>query len=252
MAGFDEILDSNSRLMITPINPEDRKDLQAIDRKTKEDIRLRHHFFIDQDWVCNTVSFIYVSNMIKVLYGHIVHNGVEVLAHTGSSLNLYDLFEVSASHKKNEKAEKVGNINVSFVPGKDVINIISNYEETNNEYVNISEAYVYPDDEELTGAILKIDELTRRQAKDKYDIILSHKWYATGITYVFVENIYRYMIEKITKLERNSVMINFNDLIELHAIRKKEGFDIKLRPGYGAKLFIKSDESTEADDGDEY
>ena len=59
------------------------------------------------------------------------------------------------------------------------------------------------------------------------------------------------MITKIVQLDKSSVMINFNDLIEFHAIRKKENsVEIRLRPGMGAKLIIKSDESTESDDDD--
>jgi hypothetical protein len=56
------------------------------------------------------------------------------------------------------------------------------------------------------------------------------------------------MVTKIVQTGKSSVMINFNDIIEFHAIRKGEGIDVKLRPGMGAKLIIKSDESTEADD----
>ena len=54
---------------------------------------------------------------------------------------------------------------------------------------------------------------------------------------------------RLHKCARKTLSINFNDLIEFHAIRKADCVDIKLRPGMGAKLIIKSDESTEADDG---
>ena len=74
---------------------------------------------------------------------------------------------------------------------------------------------------------------------------------AIAIAYVFIENLYRHMVTKIVQLDKSSVMINFNDLIEFHAIRKKENsVEIRLRPGMGAKLIIKSDESTESDDDD--
>ncbi len=256
MSGFDDILDGGSRMLVVPSNQNDKIDLQAIDQKTKEDLRLRHKIFIQKDWECNTTAFLFVSNMCRVINSHITNNGVEVLVHAeGSELNFYDLFKVSVTNKKNENAEKVGNINVKFIPEKKLDGIIADYENTDNTFFDFKAAYVYPDDEKMTNAFLRIDELTRRNAKDKYDIILTHKWMSVAITHLFIENVYRYMIEKLMKTGRNSLMINFNDIIEFHIMKSKDGgFDIRLRPGYGAKLMVKSDESTEAEneEGDDY
>lgn len=248
-SGFDNILDESSRIFVSPSNPEDRNDLKAVDQLTKEYLRKRHNLFVQRDWECNTIAFVFVSNMIKAIHSHIVENGVHVLIKSGNVLNFYDLFEVSASNKKNEKAEKTGNINVKFVPGKDVPVIVERYEDIDNDFVNIEAAYAWPDDPDTTKAYLKIDELTRKQVKEKYDIMLTKKFMSTAITYVFIENLYRYMVEKVKKTERRSVMINFNDIIEFHIQRNKgDVFDIRLRPGYGAKLIIKSDITTEADE----
>lgn len=255
MSGFDNILDGGNRMLIAPSNPNDRIDLEAIDQKSKEDLRLRHRIFLKNDWECNTIAFLFVSNMCRVINSHILHNGVEVLVHAeGSSLNFYNLFRVSVSNKKNDNAEKVGNINVIFDTEETVDEIVKNFEETDNTFKDYKAAYIYSEDEDLTNAFLKIDDLTRRKAKEKYDVVLTHKWMSVAITYVFIENIYRYMLEKLVKTKRNSVMVNFDDIIEFHVVAKKDGFDIRLRPGYGAKLIVKSDESTEADneEGDDY
>lgn len=256
MSGFDDILDGGSRMLVVPSNQNDKIDLQAIDQKTKEDLRLRHKIFIQRDWECNTTAFLFVSNMCRVINSHILNNGVEVLVHAeGSELNFYDLFKISVTNKKNENAEKTGNINVKFNPEKKVDDIANNYENTDNTFLDFKVAYVYPNDEAMTNAFLQIDELTRRKAKDKYDVVLTHKWMSVAITHLFIENIYRYMIEKLMKTGRNSLMINFNDVIEFHIMKIKDGgFDIRLRPGYGAKLMVKSDESTEAEneEGDDY
>lgn len=256
MSGFDDILDGGSRMLVTPSNLNDKIDLQAIDQKTKEDLRLRHKMFIQRDWECNTTAYLFVSNMCRVINSHILNNGVEVLVHAeGSELNFYDLFKISVSNKKNENAEKTGNINVKFIPEKKVDGIIEDYENTDNTFFDYKAAYVFPEDESMTNAFLQIDELTRRKAKDKYDVILTHKWMSVAITYIFIENVYRYMITKLVKTGRKSLMINFNDIIEFHIMKNKDGsFDIRLRPGYGAKLMVKSDESTEAEneEGDDY
>lgn len=255
MSGFDNVLDGGNRMLIFPSNPNDRIDLQAIDQKTKEDLRLRHKIFIQKDWECNTTAYLFISNMCRVINSHILENGVEVLVHAeGSELNFYDLFKVSVTNKKNESAEKTGNINVKFNTEKKADVIIADYENTDNTYIDSKVAYVFPDDINLTNAFLKIDELTRLKAKDKFDVIIPNKWMSVAITHIFIENVYRYMIEKIVKTDKNSIMINFNDIIEFHVMRKNDGFMVKLRPGYGAKLIVKSDESTEAenDEGDDY
>lgn len=255
MSGFDSILDGGNRMLIVPSDPTYKADLQAVDQKTKEDLRLRHRIMMQKDWECNTIAYLFVSNMCRVINSHILNNGIEVLVHAeGSELNFYDLFKVSVSNKKNENAEKTGNINVKFSVEKKVQSIMDAYEETDNTYLEAAAAYTFPEDEALTNAFLKIDEMTRRKAKEKFDVILGHKWMAVAITYIFIENVYRYMLEKLVKSERNSLMVNFNDIIEFHVMRKGSGFDIRLRPGYGAKLIVKSDESTESDneEGDDY
>lgn len=258
MSGFDDILDGGSRMLIVPSDPNDKIDLQAIDEKTKEDLRLRHRLFIQRTWECNTIAFILVANMCRVINSHILNNGVEVLIHAeGSEINFYDLFKVTATNKKNDRAEKTGNINVKFTPEKKVDLIATDYANTDNTFIDYKIAYIFPEDEAMTNAFLHIDELTRRKAKDKYDVVLPHKWMSIAITNVFMENVFRYLITKLEKTGRRSLMINFNDLIEFAIQRNNEpdgGYDIYLRPGMGAKLVMKSDESTEADneEGDDY
>lgn len=256
MSGFDNVIDSGSRMLICPSNQNDRLDLQAIDQKTKEDLRERHKLFVQRDWECNTIAYLFVSNMCRIINSHVLQNGVQVLVHAaGSELNFYDLFKVSVTNKTNDDAEKTGNINVKFSVEARGENIIADYQNTDNTYVDPKIAYVFQDDLGLTNAFLKIDELTRMKAKEKYDVILSNEWMSVAITHIFIENVYRYMCEKIVQMDKKSVMINFNDIIEFHAMRdSKKGFVSKLRPGYGAKLIVKSDESTEADndDGDDY
>lgn len=255
MSGFDSVLSGGNQMLIAPSDQTERVDLQAIDQKTKEDLRLRHRVFFQKDWECNTIAYLFVSNMCRVINSHILNNGVEVLVHAeGSELNFYDLFKVSVTNKRNENAEKTGNINVKFKKEKKANAIIDSFEETDNTFVELQVAYMIPGDDALTNAFLKIDEMTRRIAKEKFDIILQHKWMAVATTNIFIENVYRYMMEKIVKTERNSLMVNFNDIIEFHVMRTGSEFDIRLRPGYAAKLIVKSDESTESDneDGDDY
>lgn len=244
---------SDARLYIIPPDQETRDDLLSIDRRTKEMLRMRHHIYANTDWECNTVATVVLETFLKVLYSHIRRNGVNILSDDAdNTLNFYDLIEIAASNKKSESAEKSGNINVKFIPGKDVEKIISDNTPDDQkaiEYVNAMDAYSYPEDKALTDAMIKIDHLARNTLKEKYSILFGKNLHAMAIAYIFIENLYRHMVTKIVQLNKNSVMINFNNVIEFHAVRKKENnVEIHLRPGMAAKLIIKSDESTESDD----
>ena len=242
----------DGKFLIIPNDEESHRDLLNIDRHTKEDVRRKHRLYIDMDWEANTISYVTVETLVKVLYTNIKDNGISILtADVNGVLNFYDLIEVSASNKKNESAEKTGNINVKFHPGEMVNDIITDdipRSEKQYEYVTAEAACCYLDDEDRTSAMLKIDKITRKILADKHSVILPKDYMAISIAKTFLENVYRELVQKIVLLKKPIVTINFNDLIEFHATRKQDSIDIKLRPGMGAKLIIKSDESTEADD----
>ena len=120
-------------------------------------------------------------------------------------------------------------------------------DEKTYEYITAEAMCSYPDDHDRTTAMLKIDKIARKVLSDKHSIILPKDYMAISIAIAFLENLYRELIQKLVLLKKTIVTVNFNDLIEFHATRKNDSVDIKLRPGMGAKLIIKSDESTEAD-----
>lgn len=251
--GFSE------HLYVIPQDEDTRISILNIDRNTKIDLRRYHRFILDNDWQCNTIANTTIEHIVKVLYSHLTSRSSDVLRYipgcdnTNSGLNFYDLLIVKTSAKKNENAEKEGNINVSFYPGPAVDAIISDNtprEERKYEYIAADARYSFPDDPDLTKAMLKIDRLTRTSLGDKNGIILPKEYMAIATTYLFLENMYRELIYKLVLTKKPAVTINFNDIIEFHATLKKDGVEIKLRPGMGAKLIIKSDETTEADDYD--
>lgn len=244
---------TGTKLFVIPQDEESRIDLLNVDRKTKEDLRLKHRLFISNDWEANTITNIVLESLVKILYSHIKENGVRVLEEAdGNSINFYDLVEITASNKKNESAEKTGNINVKFTPGEKVVGIISDdipKEEKEVDFVTADAAYSYPDDTARQTAMLKIDKIARKILADKYSIVLPKDYMAIATAYLFLENLYKELINKIVLKNKPSVTINMNDLIEFHAIKKSDAVDVKLRPGMAAKLIIKSDE-TESEDED--
>lgn len=245
----------SSRAFVYPIDPESRNDILSIDRKTKEDVRVKYRFYMNSDWECNTITNMLVEAMLKVLYSHIQNHGVSILTDDDdNTLNFYDLMELTASNKKNTNAEKTGNINIKFCPGKEADRIISEDDEENVEPGDVAAMFIYQDDEQRTNAMKKLDNIARQMLKEKYGLVFPKDWQAIAVGVTFIENIYRHLIAKLIASDKKSVMINFNDLIEFHAQSEGDGAKVFLRPGMGAKLIIKSDETTEADyeSDDEY
>lgn len=252
----------SDRLYIIPQDEENRISILNIDRKTKEDLRQYYKVHTDHDWANNTVANLVVENVIKTLAVEIVNEQQSI------PINFFNVFTALVTVKRNEDAEKEGNINISFTPGTEIAKLIEN----SGEFFGIGdtarprlELMIVPDQktgqygamsEELNLSpidmkrLFRIDQLTRMELSEKYGIPIPDKSASTlTITYVFMINIFKYLMEKITLTGKPSASVNFNDNIEIHAIVKDDStVNMSMRPGMSAKLIIKSDETTEYED----
>jgi len=238
---------------VYPIDPESREDILSIDRLTKEHIRLKHRLILQSDWETNTVTNAVMETSLRVMYAQILNMGINILDEDmDNTLVFYDLIEIAASNKYNESAEKTGNINVVFTPGSKVPEIISDNVPMENKqfvYSPVDTAYIINGDEAMTSVMKRIDSIARKLLHDKYSLTLPKDWMAIAAAYTFLENLYHALIQKLVTSDRKTVMINFNDLIEFYAQKDKNGnAQIFIRPGMCAKLIIKSDATTEADE----
>lgn len=256
----------NDRLYIIPQDEENRISLLNIDRKSKEDLRRYFKISTEHDWVNNTVANLVVENIIKTLSIEIVDDQQSI------PINFFNVFTSTVTVKRNEDAEKEGNINISFTPGKEIETLIDNsgqfFEIGDEDRVRL-EVLIQPDPK--TGKFIvnpevdlniseydmkrlyKVDKVTRLELSEKYGIPIPDKSASTlSITYVFMINIFKYLMEKITLTGKPSASVNFNDNIEIHAIVKDDNtVTMSMRPGMSAKLIIKSDETTEYEDYDD-
>lgn len=240
---------------IIPMDSTMYEDLLNVDRKTKESLRARHRLFIDQNFEANTIASIMVESLLLALHSHICSNGISILKdETTNGINFYDLLEITASNKVDKSAEKQGNINVVFRTGSCVDALVSDdihledKKDAESQYIAIDAAYTYPGDENATKAMLEIDRIARKSLSDRYNILLDKPFMAVATGYLFLENLYVYLVQKLVLKNKSSAMINFNDIIEFHAIRKGDKVEFHLRPGMDAKLIIKSDAVTESED----
>lgn len=234
---------------IYPIDPEARNDILSIDRMTKQELRVKHHSFINSDWEANTIATVFVEVMIKSLNSQINNEGIRILDESYNNvLNFYDMLLIAATSKRNESAEKIGNINVKFMPGRLVDEIISRDYDKEPEFITPEAAYTIEEDEALTSAMLKLDSIVRNILQEKYAIVCPYPWQTVAVTYIFIESLYRTLVQKLVSSGQKKVMINFNEYIEFNASMKDEKVTVSLHPGMAAKLIIKDDGVTEADD----
>ncbi len=248
--GTDFAHNSNGRLYVIPQDPTTKEILLNVDRKTKEGVRVRHKAILGNDWVANTIANAYVEILIAALA-----SDVKVRGNSEASISFYDLFTAYVTVRRNEEAEKEGNINIAFEPGKKALELISStvpVDEIEYPYITPEAAYSFPNDAEYNEAFLKLDRLTKMSLQEKYNIIIPKDWLITATTYVFIETIFKELLIRLANLDKNTASVNFNDNIEIHMVaqtKNDEKFvNIMMRPGMSAKLLIKSDETTEIED----
>lgn len=239
-----------AKLFTIPQDPRDKEILLAVDRKTRLDVEEKYNIIVDYDWQCNTICNCMLENIIKYLAYLMKQN-----CRNGVGIDFYEVIRCIVSVKTNEKAEKEGNINIVFEPGSRVENLISDGPSgLDKDTYNISDFMgETPEDQSLYATL---------DDRCKYDLTMyngiifpSHvKFFTSAITCTFIENLYRELLYRISNnnddVDEKLESVNYNDLIEVHALMKDEKVSIRMRPGVNAKLLIKCDELTEHTMGD--
>lgn len=247
------------KFFIIPQNPADREFLEAVDHRTRANVHSRYSILIDYTWQCNTIANCLVETIIGQL-GSLLQQGSQ----NGVGIALYNLFNSVVSIKQNDKAEKEGNINIYFEPGERVTELIENGPDEEEPAAPISPVdKFWTDDPTENEFIRNLDYHT------KYVLTMNHtlmfpehlKLPVLAVGYTFLENIFIELLYRLSNLcaagsdedgdDEKIVSVNFNDLIEFHAVYKDGGAVINMRPGLNAKLLIKCDEVTEHTLGDD-
>lgn len=246
------------KIATIPQDPYTREFLREVDMQTRVDIEEKFGAIIDYEWHCNTIANITVESLIQAL-------AVDMRANHAprASINFYDVFGIRVSTKKDAKAEKEGNINVSFEPGHNAEALIGTDLKKSDtpvekvkpvDYYRIEDPDMDPDAlNAMNQAYMNIDRKARYSLSNTYGIAIpdQHSMLAFAITDVFFMNIFRKLLYSLGESEdKELVSVNFNDNIEIHALRKDGGVILAMRPGMNAKLIIKSDETTEDEDDD--
>ncbi|MCM1214078.1 MAG: hypothetical protein NC548_06110 [Lachnospiraceae bacterium] len=253
-----EYVESARRICDAPQDPVTRDFLYAIDRQTKIDVAEQFGVTIDRDWWCNTIANNTVEAIIKALATDMQTEGAP-----RASLNFYDLFIAQVTTKRNTKAEKEGNINISFQAGPTAEALITEVKRKDQQAVEQVRAIDFfhiedPDADQhelelMNQAYLAVDTQARYAMSQNYGIVLGQntEMVAFAICYTFIKNIFSGLLLQLGENpEQTLATVNFNDNIEFHALIKDGGVILSMRPGMNAKLLIKSDAMTEATEWD--
>ena len=252
---MDSKMSSYRKLFVIPQDPEDRRFLQAVDRKTMVDVENIYGSFIDYDWQANTITNCLVETFISTL-AFMLESGA---ASNGVGIKFYDILQLAVSIKTNDKAEKEGNINIYFKPGEKIESLITDGpQEYSNVKISAQERFTVKDpEEELFYS--QLDKNARYRLNIEHGIVLlDHlKYTVFAIAYTFFENLYCEILYRLSNLgddsEEKLISVNFNDNIEIHGTLDENGnARITMRPGMNAKLLIKCDKVTENTMGDEF
>lgn len=247
------------RKAIVPQDADTNAFLYDVDCQTKRDVEEKFGCIINYDWHCNTIANCTVDSVIKAMGVDLVDCGT-----SRTFFNFYDLFTAKVSNKINEDAEKEGNINIAFTPGKTAIDLITC--ETPKDQIEVTKVLPaqffkidIPDEDAdyiaaLNEKYTMIDRQARYVLSNNYAITISddNAFMAFAVCYSFIYNIFQKMLVTISENpDQNLVSVNFNDNIEFHCVRDEDDpqkVSFAMRPGLHAKLLIKSDEATEDDD----
>lgn len=253
--------DMISRMYVIPQYQDNKEFLLCVDRATKEMVHRRFSLFLEYDWECNTVATVVLKTLCSVLYMNItgavsdILNIVEEDEEHDKYISFCGLLRIQPSHRRNEKAEKVGSINCKFTPGYRVREIIEDDTEpgTPIQKVKVSEYYL-TGDEHIDHAWDKFDEVVRTELANKYGIIIKDHYATIGVAECFLECLYCKMILDL-KLEPDVTSIStiVNDYFEISGLAMTNpdgsiGVKFTMTPGKYSKLTIKSDVTTESEE----
>lgn len=245
------------KFFVIPQSPQDREILEAVDNRTRANVAKRYSILIDYVWQCNTIANCLVEVIIEQL-ATLLRNE----SRDGVGIAFVDLLDSIVSIKQNDKAEKEGNINIFFNAGTRVTHLIENGPDDDPPTPMSARDRFWTDDHNENQFIMNLDYHARYALSTKNSIMFPEHLQlpVIAIGYTFLENIFVELLYRLSQMsasddpespEEHIVSVNFNDLIEFHAVMKDGGVTFNMRPGLNAKLLIKCDEITEHTMGDD-
>lgn len=243
----NDFLSERQHYLIIPADPVQRAVTDTIEKAMRNELIGTLKIKLNPIYP-TTITCVYVEAAIRTL--------VKLMsANPNASINLLDLFTISANNREAEDSDKDGNINIKFTPGN-----------TCNTIMEQNYAPVMSDENIWKDTIINaIEQNCAQILKTKHKIIGNNNANWTKISYLYLVYLFktlRCMAKSAAENGTVSTMINFLELFEVHAnIEQHQSEDnpdlvyekiiVKIRPGFQAKLLIKDDGITESTSDDE-
>lgn len=244
----NEVLNERQHYLIAPADPAQRAITEKIEKAMRNELIGSLKIKLNPTYA-TTITCVYLEALVRTLVKLMRENKGE------AAINFLDLFTISSNNRENEDADKDGNINVKFTPGKTCLSIMER-----DYYAPMVDAQIWK------GSIVEVVEkecASILQRKHKLNGNDNANW--TRIAYLYLVYLFKTLklLVKVSYENGNmSAMINFLEMFEAHAtmdqIPNPENPDIvreeivlKIRPGFQAKLLIKDDGVTEVSEDDE-
>lgn len=245
MANMKDVNVEPRHYLIIPTDPAQRTFVESVERAAQNHmlgeykIRLNPHYM-------TTFSCVYLEAIIGVLSAVTQKSGQADL-----SINFLDLFIVSSDNRRNDEADKDGNINVRFVPGTIADSIME------RDFAPNANPEVWQ------GSIInEVEKRCSRILSERHKATCDQMYTWTLIAYVYFQFMIRHVKLAAQTAKENgqrSVSFNFLEMVEIHCTIEEEAnpenpdlvftkFNLKFRPGFQAKLLIKNDSATEGDE----
>lgn len=244
----NEMIVERQHYLITPTDPAQKAITEKIEKAMRNELIGTLKIKLNPTYP-TTITCVYLEAAIRTLVRLMREN------HGDAAIDLLGLFTISSNNRENEDADKDGNINIKFTPGKTCTSIME------RDY-----APVLNDKTVWEGTIINlIEKECSRILKTKHKMNGADDANWTKIAYLYLVYLFKTLkLMAHVGLENGvvSTMINFLEMFEIHANIEQvpnvdnpdlvhEEINIKIRPGFQAKLLIKDDGITEMDGGDE-
>lgn len=241
--------------------PQKKSDLEFMAKVEKETrILARERFTVKSDtsWEIYTIAMVTMNALIEALAGKCRTNFGKA-----TTVQFYDMLNISTSQRVNNDAEKVGSINAFYQPGEALDRIAEAPDKfwPYKEKIKVSDYFLppeNPDEPSLYDIPLMhiVDKTVRGVLSSKYRIAIPEHMMGAALacTYIFLERCYVNLIEETVNRpnkELSRIGHEFGTLIRMYGREKSDGLiAIELQPGPGSKKEVKSDRITENEVGD--
>ena len=107
---YDDTADG--KFYTIPMDPEMRHDIEEVCKLAKLTLSKKHSIIVPKIWQINTIANCFIESLIMQMVKKMQESNSPI-----ETINFNDTLEFHLSYKRNDDAEKEGNLNITIRPG---------------------------------------------------------------------------------------------------------------------------------------